>query len=134
VILNKDSKVFSIHSSNRNQNDSLLCSEHCLKCKRYVSEDIRLSESVFFSRSFLHKDELIVKLSYAAGRVLCLLQKNIDKYISVQDILDYVWGSELRVANNVNVAISELRIALSRTEFYILNKRKVGYMLTRVNF
>jgi DNA-binding winged helix-turn-helix (wHTH) protein len=126
------SKILSINDSNKN-NYQFRCVEHCFKCKRYASGEVRLSQRIFFARGFLNKDSTKVKLSYPVSRLLCLLHKNQNKYVSTQEIFKYVWGDELRVANNVNVSITELRVALSNTGFYILNKRKVGYILTKVD-
>ena len=72
------------------------------------------------------------KLSYTAARALCILQRNVDEFVSKELIKRYVWSESPVVDNNVNVVISELRTALLNTGLHILNQRKVGYMLTEV--
>ena len=114
--------------------DSRSCNKYCIKCPIYSGGSFYLGKSLVFNNGFLNKANTKVKLSYAAGRALCVLQRNMDNFVSNKEILRYVWGDSGRVNNNVNVTISELRMALSDTNFCILNRRKVGYMLTEIGF
>lgn len=110
------------------------CSQHCFKCSLYPSRSFVVSSLVKFDSGFLYTNRGNFKISYSAGRALCLLQRNTDDFVSKDDIMKYVWGDYPRVENNVNVVISELRTALTSTGVHILNQRKVGYMLTEVGF
>ena len=108
------------------------CRQHCMKCSLCPNRKFFVGSLVKYESGFLHTNRGNFKLSYTAARALCLLQRNIDEFVSKEHIKKYVWGASPIVDNNVNVVISELRTALFNTGLHILNQRKVGYMLIEV--
>lgn len=108
------------------------CKQHCMKCSLYPNQKFSVGSLVKFDSGFLYTNRMSFKLSYTAARALCILQRNVDEFVSKELIKRYVWSESPVVDNNVNVVISELRTALLNTGLHILNQRKVGYMLTEV--
>lgn len=134
IFFNRDAQLNDTGNMENIVSEDNSCNEHCLKCFLYPNRNFSIESSVKFEAGFLYTNKGTFKLSYSAGRALCLLHRNIDEFVSKEHIMEYVWGSLPRVQNNVNVVVSELRTALMGTSLCILNQRKVGYMLTRMDF
>ena len=134
IFFNRDDQLNDTGNMENIMSEDISCNKHCLKCSLYPNRKFSINSSVKFESGFLYTNKGTFKLSYSAGRALCLLHRNIDEFVSKEHIMKYVWGSHPRVENNVNVVVSELRTALMSTSLHILNQRKVGYMLTRVDF
>lgn len=73
------------------------------------------------------------KVSYRAIRGLYYLWKNINTTCDRYEMTSFVWNDEKVVSNNLNVIISELRLALDKSELTIINVRCKGYKLVYSN-
>lgn len=81
------------------------------------------------TRAILEKNnESATRISTGAVRTLCLFQRNNDKPVRKEKILDYGWGRGMDI-NNVTVTISELRRSISSPNIKIENVRGFGYQL-----
>jgi len=106
------------------------CQEVCSVCSLFSNKKRKISKSLELLYPWAIINGRAVKIPNASYRILCALIFSNGKALTREYLLEYAWGdSEKAVPNNVNVAISELRLILKRTNIEIITERKIGYFL-----
>ncbi|WP_404401854.1 winged helix-turn-helix domain-containing protein [Idiomarina seosinensis] len=106
-----------------------VCSHLCEACPFFQNQYRNIGKNVSLKYPWVIINQKATKLPAATYRVLCCLVEARGSVVSRAEILQYAWGNEEAVLNNVNVAVSELRMLLKPTEIKIITKRKHGYFI-----
>ncbi|GAB54323.1 hypothetical protein GPUN_0169 [Glaciecola punicea ACAM 611] len=61
--------------------------------------------------------------------MLCAFHRYKGEVLSRDFLVEYVWGAQNKVLNNVNVTISQLRGLLRHSEIEILTIHGQGYLM-----
>jgi DNA-binding winged helix-turn-helix (wHTH) protein len=118
-------------ASNNNYTD--FCEMQCVKCPKQ-REPIYLDTGVFIKRYLLSISGVRHKISNPMFRVLCAFNENEGRVVSRQFLLAYAWGVDNKVANNVTVAISELRVLLrNKCNLEIITIHGKGYQMVNTS-
>ena len=107
---------------------NLTCSHFCFDCPNNYTE-IHLTTTASVTRMMLTVNGRKLRINESNFRMLCALHKYSARPLSREFLLDYVWGSNGKVANNVNVMVSELRSLLANSGLEIATIRGLGYQM-----
>jgi hypothetical protein len=111
---------------------SVPCEAFCFNCP-FKYDELILSKGIAITRrsiSIHGKKRRINETNYS---MLCALHRYKGEILSRAFLLQYVWGTQNKVLNNVNVMISELRIVFSNSGIEILTIRGQGYLMLSKN-
>lgn len=121
------------HISHENYETNMpeICNEFCFLCEKAV-KPMYLTNDIYVIENFIYISNTPNRISGAAFRMLCAFGEFKGKTLSREFLLKYTWNGRHKVANNVNVVVSELRMILTKTDINIITVRGVGYrMITR---
>lgn len=125
--------VINATSSNDSllDNNEELCSKRCNKCDLFPYD--KLSSKGIIKTTGLRTLQIFgqqYKVSSHGYRLTCALVRHHNSILSKEYLIKYAWPDSKVVSNNLNVAISELRILFKDTSINITNYRKKGYALS----
>jgi len=107
-----------------------ICREFCAICPLFSGGNRKINKNLEMNYPWVTVKGTPIKLPTASYRILCALLSANGSILSREKLLEYAWGnSEKAVPNNVNVAISELRLILKGSDIEIITERKIGYFL-----
>ena len=107
-----------------------ICREFCAVCPLFSGGSRKINKNIEMNYPWVTVKGTPIKLPTASYRILCALLAANGSILSREKLLEYAWGdSKKAVANNVNVAISELRLILKGSGIEIITERKAGYFL-----
>jgi len=107
-----------------------ICREFCAVCPLFSGGSRKINKNIEMNYPWVTVKGTQIKLSTASYRILCALLAANGSILSREKLLEYAWSdSKKAVANNVNVAISELRLILKVSGIEIITERKAGYFL-----
>lgn len=109
-------------------NRPTICDSFCFDCP-HDYEELQLTESTSVNRTMLTIDDKKLRINESNYRMLCALHNNAGIPLSREFLLEYVWGAKGKVANNVNVMVSELRSYLVNSGLEIVTIRGQGYQM-----
>jgi DNA-binding winged helix-turn-helix (wHTH) protein len=116
-----------------NNNFKDFCEMQCVVCHKQ-RKPIYLDTGVFIKRYLLSISGVRHKISNPMFRVLCAFNENEGRVVSRQFLLAYAWGVDNKVANNVTVAISELRVLLrNKCNLEIITIHGKGYQMVNTS-
>lgn len=124
----KDPEPAHISAEKKKAKRSDICREFCFLCPDAFSS-IYLTNDIYLVENYIYIDKTPHRISSAAFRMLCAFNKFKGKTLSREFLLKYSWGGRHKVANNVNVVVSELRMILMNTDIAIITIRGMGYRL-----
>lgn len=104
------------------------CDSYCFDCPHEYTE-LQLTNTTSVNRSLLTIGERKLRINESNYRMLCALHSHPGVPLSREFLLEYVWGSKGKVANNVNVMVSELRSYLVNSGLEIVTIRGQGYQM-----
>jgi len=105
------------------------CNDYCSRCTKRESLDFNENLSLSYSDQTIHINDLTIKLTNRAFRVLCALLQHQNNPVSFTFLQSYGWPDNKVVRNNLTVIISEIKITLRSTNIDIKNIRGFGYIL-----
>lgn len=126
--INYSNSAMEIHSGHLNSKEVENLDRYS-SCPVYKDVRFQLLNGVYIENRVLFTRFRSIKLSIAATKIIYKLKLANGDVVSKDELLSFAWGSERKVLNNVNVAISELRLALSDTSAEIITSRGVGFSL-----
>jgi len=110
-----------------------VCEMQCVMCPKQ-REAIYLDTGVFIKRYLLSITGVKHRISNPMFRVLCAFNENKGRVVSREFLLAYAWGVNNKVANNVTVAISELRALLrNKCNLEIITIHGKGYQMVNTS-
>lgn len=104
------------------------CDSFCFDCPNEYNE-LHLTATTSVNRSMLTIDGKKTRINESNYRMLCALHNHPGVTLSREFLLEYVWGIQGKVANNVNVMVSELRSHLQNSGLEIVTIRGKGYRM-----
>lgn len=105
------------------------CNDYCSRCTKRESLDFNENLSLSYSDQTIHINDLTIKLTNRAFRVLCALLQHQNNPVSFTFLQSYGWPDNKVVRNNLTVIISEIKTTLRSTNIDIKNIRGFGYIL-----
>lgn len=126
--LNYSDFALERHSGSLNPKEVESC-ELDYSCPIFKGTRFQLLKNVYIENKVLFAGGRSIKLSIAATKIIYKLKLANGDTVPKEELLNFAWGSEKKVLNNVNVAISELRLALSDTSAEIVTNRGIGFSL-----
>jgi hypothetical protein len=111
------------------QNLPQVCGASCFECPLNLNE-ITLSKDVIMTRKNIKVGAHNSSINESKYRMLCAFKHYKNKILSRQFLLEYTWGLDCHITNNVNVMVSTLRSLLNKSELEIVTIRKQGYLMT----
>jgi DNA-binding winged helix-turn-helix (wHTH) protein len=110
-----------------------LCTNHSVVCPK-ARVTIHIGVGVYTEPNRLVINEQQFRISNPMFRILCTLNENKGTILSRDFLLAYGWGASNLTKNNVTVAISELRVLLSRSsDVKIITVQRQGYLMIKKN-
>jgi DNA-binding winged helix-turn-helix (wHTH) protein len=95
---------------------------------------IYIDADVFIERYLLSIKGMRYRISNPMFRVLCAFYEQKGRVVSRKFLLAYAWGVNNKVANNVTVAISELRALLrNKCNLEIITIHGKGYQMVNTS-
>jgi len=107
---------------------SVPCVAFCLNCP-FEYDELILSEGIVITRISISIHGKKSRINQANYRMLCALYRYKGEVLSREFLVEYVWGTQNKVLNNVNVMISQLRVLLSHSEIEISTIHGQGYLM-----
>lgn len=134
IVLNIELSRNNGYPSQGNAIDSKIHNVHCIECAKYQNCSFLVNNTVKFKSGVLYTSRGGVKLSCAACRTLRLFVRNMEVFLSKDEINKYVWGDRPSMDHDLNAVITELRSSLADTDLYIFNPRKSCYVFIEMVF
>ncbi|WP_244884979.1 winged helix-turn-helix domain-containing protein [Glaciecola punicea] len=105
-----------------------ICVAFCFNCP-FKYDDLILSEGIVVTRINISIHGEKSQINQAKYRMLCAFHRYKGEVLSRDFLVEYVWGAQNKVLNNVNVTISQLRGLLRHSEIEILTIHGQGYLM-----